>query len=64
MAITANTGGIQAFGPGGDDTSFLDESNGALPPARLFADVGFAVLTGGSGSDQLFARYCGGCHNG
>jgi hypothetical protein len=32
MAITANTGGIQAFGPGGDDTSFLDESNGALPP--------------------------------
>ena len=31
MAITANTGGIQAFGPGGDDTSFLDESKGALP---------------------------------
>jgi hypothetical protein len=31
MAITANTGGIQAFGPGGDDTSFLDETNGPRP---------------------------------
>ena len=64
MAITANTGGIQAFGPGGDDTSFLDETNGPRPSAQLFADIGYDVLTGGSGSDQLFGRCCGGRHNG
>jgi len=60
----ADTRGIQAFSPGGDDASFLDESNSALPPARLFAHLGYDVPTGGSGSDQFFGRYCGGRHNG
>ena len=60
----ANTRGIQAFGLGGDDTIFYDESNGVLPPAQLFAHVGYDVLTGGSGNDQLFGRCCGGRHDG
>jgi Ca2+-binding RTX toxin-like protein len=52
----ANTRGIQVFGLGGDDTIFLDESNGALPAAQLFGGVGNDVLTGGSGNDQLFGQ--------
>jgi hypothetical protein len=40
----ADTRGIQAFSPGGDDASFLDESNSALPPARLFAHLGYDGL--------------------
>jgi hypothetical protein len=60
----ANIGGIQASGLGGGDTIFLDETNGARPPARPFAEVGCDGLSGGSGSDQPFGRYCGGRHNG
>ena len=50
----ANTALIQVFGQGGNDTITLDESNGALPAARLFGGAGNDVLTGGSGNDQLF----------
>jgi Ca2+-binding RTX toxin-like protein len=50
----ANTGLIQVFGQGGNDTITLDESNGALPAAQLFGGAGNDVLTGGSGNDQLF----------
>jgi Ca2+-binding RTX toxin-like protein len=49
----ANTGLIQAFGQGGNDTISLDETNGALPAAQLFGGDGNDTLTGGSGADQL-----------
>jgi Ca2+-binding RTX toxin-like protein len=52
--MVANTTLIQVFGQGGNDTITLDESNGALPAARLFGGAGNDVLTGGSGNDQLF----------
>jgi Ca2+-binding RTX toxin-like protein len=52
-ATVANTGLIQAFGQGGNDTITLDEANGALPAAQLFGGDGNDVLTGGSGADQL-----------
>src|SRR5260221_50311 len=53
-ATVANTATIQVFGNGGNDTSSLDESNGALPAAQLFGGAGNDVLTGGSCADQLF----------
>jgi Ca2+-binding RTX toxin-like protein len=52
----ANTGLIQAFGQGGNDTIALDESNGALPRANLFAGAGNDTLIGGSGGDLLFGQ--------
>jgi Ca2+-binding RTX toxin-like protein len=53
-ATVADTGLIQVFGQGGNDTISLDEANGALPAANLFGGAGNDVLTGGSGADQLF----------
>jgi len=50
----ANTGLIQVFGQGGDDTISLNEANGALPAAQLFGEKGNDTLIGGSGNDQLF----------
>ncbi|WP_426608588.1 beta strand repeat-containing protein [Bradyrhizobium sp. McL0616] len=50
----ANTGIIQVFGQGGNDTISLDEANGALPAAQLFGGAGNDTLIGGSGNDQLF----------
>jgi Ca2+-binding RTX toxin-like protein len=50
----ANTGIIQVFGQGGNDTISLDETNGALPAAQLFGGAGNDTLIGGSGNDQLF----------
>ncbi len=50
----ANTGLIQVFGQGGNDTIALDETNGALPAALLFGGAGNDTLIGGSGNDQLF----------
>jgi Ca2+-binding RTX toxin-like protein len=50
----ANTGLIQVFGTGGNDTISLDETNGALPAAQLFGGAGNDTLTGGSGNDELF----------
>ena len=50
----ANTGTIQMFGQGGNDTISLDETNGALPAAQLFGGAGNDTLTGGSGNDLLF----------
>src|SRR3984893_3609843 len=50
----ANTGIIQVFGQGGNDTISLDEANGALPAANLFGGAGNDTLIGGSGNDMLF----------
>jgi hypothetical protein len=40
-----NTGLIQVFGQGGDDTISLNEANGALPAAQLFGEKGNDTLT-------------------
>src|ERR1700730_9230259 len=50
----ANTGIIQVFGQGGNDTIALDEATGALPAAQLFGGAGNDTLIGGSGNDELF----------
>jgi Ca2+-binding RTX toxin-like protein len=50
----SDTGLIEVFGQGGDDTISLDETNGALPAAELFGGDGNDTLTGGSGNDMLF----------
>ena len=50
----ANTGTIQVFGTGGNDTISVDESNGAMPAVQLFGGSGNDTLIGGSGNDQLF----------
>ncbi len=52
----ANTGLIEAFGHGGNDTIRLDETNGALPAAELFGGDGNDALIGGSGNDLLFGQ--------
>ena len=52
----ANTGLIEVFGNGGNDTIALDEINGALPSAHLFGGTGNDTLTGGSGVDHLFGE--------
>jgi len=55
-AMVANTGLIQAFGQGGNDTISLNEANGVLPAAHLFGGAGNDVLTGGSGNDLLLGQ--------
>src|SRR6266511_4410371 len=55
-ATVANTGLIQVFGQGGNDTIALDETNGALPAANLFGGSGNDTLIGGSGGDLLFGQ--------
>ena len=52
-STVANTALIQVFGTGGNDTITVDETNGAMPAARLFGGAGNDILTGGSGNDQL-----------
>ena len=52
----ANTSTIQVFGQIGNDTLALDESNGALPRAKLFGGAGNDTLTGGGGADQIFGN--------
>src|ERR1700756_1773236 len=52
----ANTGLIEVFGQGGNDTISLDESNGALPAANLFGGDGNDTITGGSGNDILLGK--------
>ena len=39
-ATVANTGLIQAFGQDGNDNISLDETNGALPSAKMFGGAG------------------------
>jgi len=56
IASVANTSLIQVYGNGGNDTVTLDETNGALPAAKLFGGTGNDTLTGGSGNDQLFGQ--------
>lgn len=52
-ATVTNTGLIQAFGQDGNDTISLDETNGALPSAKMFGGLGNDTVIGGSGADQL-----------
>ncbi|HZN67870.1 MAG TPA: calcium-binding protein [Tepidisphaeraceae bacterium] len=52
----ANTHRITAFGFAGDDRITLDESNGPLPAATVFAGAGNDAVTGGSGADRLFGQ--------
>lgn len=52
----ANTALIQVFGLNGNDNLLIDETNGALPAAKLFGGGGNDTLTGGSGGDQLFGQ--------
>src|SRR3979411_2565580 len=52
----ANTGIIQVFGQGGNDTITLNETNGALPAAQLFGGDGNDILTGGSGTVWLCGK--------
>src|SRR5262249_49068760 len=52
----ANTGLIQVFGQGGNDTIALDQTNGALPSANLFGGAGNDTLIGGAGPDMLFGQ--------
>jgi Ca2+-binding RTX toxin-like protein len=52
----ANTALIQVFGQAGNDTLTLDQSNGALPRANIFAGAGNDTLTGGAGGDMLFGQ--------
>jgi Ca2+-binding RTX toxin-like protein len=56
VPTTANTALIQLFGQGGNDFITLDESNGALPRANIFAGTGNDTITGGSGNDILFGQ--------
>ncbi|MET1081499.1 MAG: calcium-binding protein [Burkholderiales bacterium] len=51
-----NTGLIQMFGLGGNDTLTLDETNGALPRSNIFGGAGDDTITGGSGNDMLFGQ--------
>jgi Ca2+-binding RTX toxin-like protein len=55
-ATVTNTGLIQAFGQDGNDTISLDETNGALPSAKMFGGLGNDTLIGGSGADQLLGE--------
>src|SRR4051794_24830732 len=55
-ATVANTGLIDVFGQGGNDTITLSEANGALPAANVFGGNGNDTITGGSGADQLFGE--------
>jgi Ca2+-binding RTX toxin-like protein len=52
----ANTALIQVFAQAGNDTVTLDQANGALPRANLFAGFGNDTLTGGAGGDMLFGQ--------
>ena len=55
-ATVTNTGLIQAFGQDGNDTISLDETNGALPSAKMFGGLGNDTVIGGSGADQLLGE--------
>ena len=55
-ATVTNTGLIQAFGQDGNDTISLDETNSALPSAKMFGGLGNDTVIGGSGADQLLGE--------
>jgi Ca2+-binding RTX toxin-like protein len=56
IATVANTTSIMVFGLDGDDDVVLDESNGALPRATIFAGAGNDRIVAGSGADRLFGQ--------
>src|SRR4051812_35885691 len=47
-ATVADVHSIAIFGRAGSDRIALDETNGPLPPARIYGGTGDDVLTGGS----------------
>ncbi|MET0326493.1 MAG: calcium-binding protein [Ilumatobacteraceae bacterium] len=55
-ATVANVSLIQVFGQAGHDKITLNEANGALPRANLFAGGGNDTVTAGSGGDLLFGQ--------
>jgi Ca2+-binding RTX toxin-like protein len=55
-ATVTNTGLIQAFGQDGNDTISLDETNGALPSAKMSGGLGNDTEIGGSSADQLLGE--------
>src|SRR5687768_15328931 len=55
-ATLANTGTNSIFGPGGNDTITLSETNGALPKGLLFGGAGNDTIHGGAGADQNFGQ--------
>lgn len=56
LSTVANTSQISIFGQGGNDTITINEANGAMPKANIFAGAGNDTVTGGSGADQLFGQ--------
>jgi Ca2+-binding RTX toxin-like protein len=55
-ATLARTNLIRVVGRAGNDVISLNETNGALPRARLWGGAGNDVITGGSGDDQLLGQ--------
>jgi Ca2+-binding RTX toxin-like protein len=55
-ATVANITHVVVHGAAGNDAITLDETNGALPLARLFGGLGNDALRGGSGNDTLFGQ--------
>jgi Ca2+-binding RTX toxin-like protein len=55
-ATIANTALVQVFGLGGNDRIAVDEANGAMPRANIFAGDGDDTVTGGSGADRLHGQ--------
>jgi Ca2+-binding RTX toxin-like protein len=52
----ANTRTVTVVGKAGNDVISLDETNGALPKASLFAGANNDTVTGGSGDDTLLGQ--------
>jgi Ca2+-binding RTX toxin-like protein len=56
VPTVANTALVQVFGRGGNDSLSMDQVNGPLPPADVFAGAGNDTISGGAGADQLFGE--------
>jgi Ca2+-binding RTX toxin-like protein len=56
IPTVANTVQLTVFGQGGHDRITVNEANGALPAANIFAGGGNDTVTGGSGRDSLFGQ--------
>jgi Ca2+-binding RTX toxin-like protein len=56
VPTVANTRTVTVLGKAGPDVISLDETNGPLPKASLFAGAGNDTVTGGSGADTLLGQ--------